>query len=80
MGITYVKYPWDTEQGKTISLNEREDGHALWSQVSKWCGTNAQGAYEVDAIVYAKGIKVKFDNTEDTQRLKAYINGIRAFT
>lgn len=80
MGTTYVKYPWSVNQGDTIDLDHHQDGQKLYTTVKEWCNDHAKGEFKIDPTIYAKGIKVQFSNTTDTKRLKAYIDGVRAFS
>ncbi len=80
MGTTYVKYPWDTSPGEEITEQESKQGRELFDTVTEWCAGHADGTFNIDRTIYAKGIKVNFTDPNDTKRLKAYIHGVQAFS
>lgn len=73
MGTMYIKYPWDTAVGQEVTKEQIELGQQIYDKVSGWCEIHALGNYDVDPTLYAKGLKVKFDKTEDTKALKAFM-------
>ena len=79
MGTTYIKYPWETHQGDQITEQNTKDGQQMFNKVKVWCQDHAAGEYKLDSTIYAKGIKVNFKNTDDTKRLKSYMNAMQNF-
>ena len=70
----FVPYPFDVKQHDTITAEKQELGQKLYTNVKEFCQKTLKSKYEIDDIVYAKGVRVLTESNADTKRLHKWLD------
>lgn len=69
----YVPYPFEAKEDTVIPEEHYILGKKLYTKTLMFCENNFTNDYEVDNSVYARGIRVQLQDTQDLQTIKEWI-------